>query len=81
MDISDGSCSYNFDQKERGIALLINNRNFKTTNNRKGDEIDQQNMIKLFDDLGFKTCSYEDQTADGMRVIATKRKAHQFLEP
>ncbi|XP_052068645.1 caspase-6-like isoform X1 [Mytilus californianus] len=71
MDSSD-SIIYNFDKAERGIALLIHNKNFESEElgTRNGDELDRRHLKKIFKDLGFKILSFEDQKADKMLKIA-----------
>ncbi|VDI05141.1 Hypothetical predicted protein [Mytilus galloprovincialis] len=80
MDSSD-SITYNFGQAERGIALLIHNKNFESKyGTRNGDELDRRHLKKIFKELGFKILSFEDQKADEMLKIATdiaKESVHE----
>lgn len=78
MDLSD-SITYNFGQAERGIALLIHNKNFESKyGTRNGDELDRRHLKKIFKELGFKILSFEDQKADEMLKIATDSKEPFF---
>ncbi|CAG2194584.1 CASP7 [Mytilus edulis] len=64
---------YNFNQKERGIALLIHNEYFLQSSgyqDRRGDDRDYRRMKKIFKRMGFKVCSFRDQTAKEMLRIA-----------
>lgn len=64
---------YNFNQKERGIALLIHNEYFLQSSgyqDRRGDDRDYKRMKKIFKRMGFKVCSFRDQTAKEMLRIA-----------
>ena len=47
MKNSDESNVYNFNYKERGIALLIHNEHFKKLPPRSGDDTDRKHMKKV----------------------------------
>ncbi|XP_063444348.1 uncharacterized protein LOC134724919 isoform X2 [Mytilus trossulus] len=64
---------YNFNHKERGIALLIHNEYFLRSSeykDRPGDNRDYKRMKKIFKTMGFKVCSFRDQTAKEMLQLA-----------
>ena len=73
MEIKDQMDSYDFSNKERGIALLIHNEFFFRSSgysDRPGDDIDYKRMKKIFKTLGFKICSFRDKTKKEMLKIA-----------
>ena len=48
--------------KPRGIAVIINNKHFRTMNTRKGTNIDGRNLKYIFENLGFNVIAKEDQS-------------------
>lgn len=50
-----------------GYGLVINNKNFKESKERKGTEIDAKGISELLEDLGFVVTLHNDLTADEMK--------------
>ena len=46
--------------RPRGIALIINNKNFKTMLQRRGTDIDCRNLENIFTQLGFNVVVHND---------------------
>lgn len=67
----------------RGLALIINNRNFKAMTERVGTEIDERNLMNLFGQLGYQLSISKDLTAKGMlQTIQSfaKRQEHSVFD-
>lgn len=52
-----------------GLAVIINNENFKTLGERKGTNIDEENLTILLRFLGYKVRIYRDINSSGMHSI------------
>ena len=74
MKNSDESNVYNFNYKERGIALLIHNEHFKKLPPRPGDDTDRKHMKKVFKSMGFKVCSFKNLKKSQMLQLADDSK-------
>ena len=74
---------YEMSRRPRGLCLIINNKNFHDAEaNRKGSEIDERNLEKLFQELSFKVYVKNDLTWDQMRRVATEfaKKDHNEFD-
>ncbi|XP_030843307.1 caspase-3-like [Strongylocentrotus purpuratus] len=65
----DSDLVYKMKSRPRGIALIINNKNFNTMKERTGTDVDCRNLENVFKQLGFdvrvelsRTMSYESYT-------------------
>uniref|UniRef100_A0A914QUZ1 Caspase-8 n=1 Tax=Panagrolaimus davidi TaxID=227884 RepID=A0A914QUZ1_9BILA len=66
----------------KGLALIINNR-FEGKNERKGTEIDEQNIRQRFSQLGYKVFTKENLTAVDMLKTAksfANNDKHKFYD-
>jgi len=61
---------YTMKAEPRGIAIIINNKNFINIEEpRTGTDVDAAALVKLFTYLGFLTKCYKDLSADQMRNV------------
>ena len=60
--------AYKMESKPRGVAVIINNRNFVNMNARTGTDVDAKRLKELFLYLGFETQYFENLTTQQMRV-------------
>eukprot|EP00057_Strongylocentrotus_purpuratus_P035470 XP_799258.3 PREDICTED: caspase-3 isoform X2 [Strongylocentrotus purpuratus] len=56
----DSDLVYKMKSKPRGIALIINNKNFKTMPPRRGTDIDCRNLENIFTQLDFDVVVHND---------------------
>lgn len=69
--------SYNFNNKRRGIALLIHNEEFDPNSgykHRPGDTGDFDRMCEIFTELGFDLHAYRNLTAEEIWIVADEGK-------
>ena len=57
----------------RGIAVIINNKKFEGMSERKGTNIDRDDLNKLFRNLKFDVKVYDDQTKDQIFEIVRRK--------
>nr|ACM46824.1 caspase 3/9 [Patiria pectinifera] len=76
QDASDVDDVYQMKSKPRGIAVIINNKHFRTMNTRKGTDIDGRNLNHVFEKLGFTTLYKTDQTGEEMQQILRDAASH-----
>ncbi|XP_022090365.1 caspase-3-like [Acanthaster planci] len=76
QDASDIDNVYQMKSKPRGIAIIINNKHFRTMNTRKGTDIDGKNLNYVFEKLGFTTLVKNDQTGEQMQQIFRDTASH-----
>ncbi|XP_067055298.1 uncharacterized protein [Acropora muricata] len=74
-DVVDTETIYKMSRAPRGIAIIINNKNFLRSSGmdkypRNGTDVDRDALEKLFEYLKFKVTIYNDVTADRMKQIA-----------
>ncbi|XP_022088795.1 uncharacterized protein LOC110978261 isoform X2 [Acanthaster planci] len=61
--VFDTRKTYKLWSKCKGLAFILNNRNFPQSHlQRKGSEIDVENVKHLFTELGYEIISYDDLT-------------------
>ena len=61
----------------RGIAVIINNKNFKRMSKRSGTDTDRDDLYKLFSNLKFDVKVYDDQTKDQIfEIVRNKGKSN-----
>ena len=71
-DVVDTEAIYRMSRAPRGIAIIINNKNFLRSSGmdkRNGTDVDRDALEKLFKSLMFKVRIYNDVTTDGIRRI------------
>ena len=57
--------------RSRGFCLIINNVNFHNKAfDREGGEVDERELVKLFEELFFTVSVHRDQKGDEMRAVA-----------
>jgi hypothetical protein len=62
--------NYKMEQSPHGIALIINNKTFQSDKaTRHGTEIDEENLAKVFQYLGYRIHIFNDCTADEIEKI------------
>lgn len=67
---SHSATHYQMSRSPHGIALIINNKMFNSeTDTRDGTEIDECDLIKVFQYLGYRVHVFNDCTADQMDKI------------
>ncbi|XP_070207915.1 caspase-7-like [Littorina saxatilis] len=66
---SNQSNVYRMLSNPRGLALVINNQEFKTMTARNGSKRDMENLHILFKNLGFDICHQVDKTAAEMKAL------------
>lgn len=60
--------AYRMESKPRGLCMIVNNRVFDHLSERKGTDVDAQNLRFLFEDLGFSVLpDKKDKTVKEMR--------------
>eukprot|EP00731_Ephydatia_muelleri_P014377 Em0008g97a len=64
--------TYRMESKPRGLAVIINNRNFVNMNARTGTDVDAKRLSDLFVYLGFEIHYFENLTTQQMRVQLDK---------
>lgn len=52
--------TYSMKGRDRGVFILVNNIHFRNKNRRNGAEVDRDNLVTLFRQMGFKILLYED---------------------
>jgi hypothetical protein len=75
-DDMDQENVYQMKSKPRGVAVVINNKHFRTMNTRKGTDIDGKNLQHIFEKLGFNVLVREDQTGEQMQQIMRDLSTH-----
>ena len=75
----DKEIIYKMDRSTRGIAVIINNKNFLRSSGmdrypRNGTDVDRDSLVKLFKTLKFDVKIYNDRTKAEIRTI-TKEMA------
>ena len=73
--------SYKMNHKRRGPLIIINNHKFNGLlgqTDRKGSDIDSQNLKKVFEDLRFEVIIYQNQTVSQMQEIVKIGKLTNF---
>ncbi|XP_038075142.1 caspase-3-like [Patiria miniata] len=81
QDASDVDGVYQMKSKPRGIAIIINNKNFEKMPTRNGTDIDGRNLKHVFEELGFMTEYRKNQTRKQMQQIlnqAASRNHERF---
>jgi len=67
---------YKLSRRPRGICLIINNLNFSgKISDREGAEIDERELVKLFEELFFTVCINRNLQWDEMRKVAAEYAA------
>lgn len=56
--------TYPMKGRDRGVFILVNNIHFRNKNRRNGAEVDRDNLVTLFRQMGFKILLYEDLCKD-----------------
>lgn len=76
LDRGSKVSTYRMNTKNRGVLFLVNivHFEFHSSKQRKGADVDRDNLIALFREMGFKIFYYEDLTKD---VCLTKRCANR----
>ena len=79
-DAVDTETIYKMSRAPRGIAVIINNKNFLRSSGmdkcpRKGTDVDRDALEKLFKYLNFEVRIYNDVTTDGIWQIAQEMAA------
>lgn len=70
---------YRMSRFPHGIALIINNKTFESEDDtRDGTEIDEQNLIKVFQYLGYRVHVFNDCTADQINKIMDHMKIQDY---
>ena len=69
----DDILKYKMSTSPRGIAVIINNKNFERMSNRLGTDIDRDDLGKLFSKLKFDVEVYDDKTKDQIFEIVKKK--------
>ncbi|XP_074656756.1 uncharacterized protein LOC141909970 [Tubulanus polymorphus] len=64
---SGGIDQYYMNHVQRGLALIISNKEFDTSKNRIGTEFDVESLSEVFSDLGFEVVVHENLTAEEMK--------------
>lgn len=73
--------SYKMNHKRRGPLIIINNHKFNGLlgqKDRKGSDIDIQNLKKVFEDLRFEVTIYQNQSVSQMQEIVKIGKLTNF---
>lgn len=70
----DKEIIYKMDRSTRGIAVIINNKNFLRSSGmdrfpRNGTDVDRDSLVKLFKMLKFEVKVYNDRTKAEIRTI------------
>ncbi len=68
------NCDYDMNYWPHGIALIINNIRFESSEKRDGAELDEQNLVTLFKYLGYIVEVHRDCKADMIRDIMKEMK-------
>ena len=76
----DKETIYKMDRSVRGIAVIINNKNFLRSSGmdpypRNGTDVDRDSLVKLFRMLKFDVKIYNDRTKAEIRSITKKMAA------
>ena len=79
-DVVDTKTIYKMSRAPRGIAIIINNKNFLSSSGmdkypRNGTDVDRDALEKLFESLKFEVKIYNDVTTDGIKQIAQEMAA------
>ena len=72
-DVVDTKTIYKMSRAPRGIAIIINNKNFLSSTGmdpRNGTDVDRDALEKLFKSLKFGVKIFNDVTTDGIKQIA-----------
>ena len=65
---------YNMDHRRRGLAVIINNVDFKGKGKRVGSDVDYAQLKETMEFLGFNVETHKNQTVSQMRNIFTSGK-------
>ena len=65
---------YNMDHKRRGLAVIINNVDFKGKGKRVGSDVDYAELKRALESLGFDVETHKDKTVSQMSNILTSGK-------
>ncbi|XP_013414929.1 caspase-3 isoform X1 [Lingula anatina] len=74
----EGNLEYNFKHVRRGMAIIVNNRNFEEKTEqgeRIGTDVDAGALANLFMDLGFEVTRYDNLST--MEMMSVMRQAAQ----
>lgn len=67
---------YEMNNKNRGIAVVLNHENFFNHKSRDGTEVDRNKVESSFGNLGFKVKIFKDLTTEKIQIIL---KTSKFL--
>ncbi|XP_071483899.1 caspase-7-like [Diadema antillarum] len=54
-------------QRNKGMAFVLNNNNFKDQKRRKGSEVDVKNVKHVFEEIGYDVIEAQDRKAEEIR--------------
>ena len=84
VDAPTSKTAYKMENKPRGVAIIINNRNFTCgMKDRLGTDKDAENLSKVFNNfLGFHTTRYDNLKGKEMhaRLLAVSKLDHSKLD-
>ncbi|ELU00968.1 hypothetical protein CAPTEDRAFT_194348 [Capitella teleta] len=70
--------AYRMDRNPRGPALIVNVKKIKDRKTRDGTDVDRDNLIKLWDQLHFRTKALNDE--DGLEAEEIKQHIKTFVD-
>ena len=75
MEASYNEQVYNMDHAKRGLAVIINNKDFEERTRlptRRGTDEDSFNLLKVFSSLGFDVQVHQNRKCTDMLMILDK---------
>ncbi|XP_063965866.1 caspase-3-like [Lytechinus pictus] len=72
----DNDNVYKMKSRPRGIALIINNKTFKTMKKRSGTDVDSRNLQNVFKQLGFNVVVHNDLKGREIQGMIDQLRRH-----
>ncbi|XP_030842855.1 caspase-7 [Strongylocentrotus purpuratus] len=76
----DNDLVYRMKSRPRGIALIINNKNFKTMKKRAGTDVDCRNLENVFKQLGFNVVVHKDLKGRDIQQMIEQLRKHNHTQ-
>ncbi|XP_030843308.1 caspase-like [Strongylocentrotus purpuratus] len=76
----DSDTVYRMKSRPRGIALIINNKNFETMEVRAGTDVDCRNLENVFKQLGFDVIVHNDVKGGVIRQVIEQLRKHNHSQ-
>ncbi|XP_071502752.1 caspase-3-like [Diadema antillarum] len=76
QSMTDNDNVYKMSSRPRGIAIIINNKKFKTMKTRQGTDVDGRNLENVFKQLGFNTVVHRDLKGRDIQQLMIQLSRH-----